>query len=620
MKLLDKVNSPGDLKRLKIEHLTPLAAEIRQFMLAAVSQTGGHLASNLGVVELTIALHYCLNSPQDKIVWDVGHQSYPHKILTGRKSQFDTLRQCGGLSGYIKSSESPHDAFDVGHSSTSLSAALGMAISRDLQGATNKVAAVIGDGSLTSGLALEGLNNIGRSDTDIMVFLNDNQMSISENVGALSRYLNDLRSAPTYISAKRDVRNFLKNLPIAGKFTENFIEKTKNQLKYLLLPGILFQELGFKYYGPVDGHDIKQLISVVQNVKGISGPVLIHVLTKKGKGYGPAQRQPHKFHGVEPFDLATGRPAATKHEITYTDVFAKKIVELGRRNKKIVAITASMPEGCGLADFKKAFPTRFFDAGIAESHAVTFAAGLAKTGMRPIVPIYSTFLQRAYDQILHDVCIQQLPVVFAIDRAGIVGADGETHQGVFDLSYLAHMPGLTVLAPRDGHELAAMLDWAFGHDGPVAIRYPKAAAGAGDVDNHVPIEHGKWEILEDGKEIALVSVGAMLPVTLEVSKKLKDAGFIPTLINPRFVKPFDAAMMAALRNYSHIFTLEENVFDGGFGQRLSFALQGANVHSFAIPDEFLPTATRNELFALTKLDADSVFKAIMEIINHGKTP
>ena len=619
MKLLDKVNSPKDLKRLKIEQLAPLATEMREFVLASVSQTGGHLASNLGVVELTIALHYCLNSPHDKIVWDVGHQSYPHKILTGRREQFDTLRQMDGLSGYIKSTESPHDAFDVGHSSTSLSAALGMAISRDLHGSGNKVAAIIGDGSLTSGLALEGLNNIGRSDTDIMVFLNDNQMSISENVGALSRYLNDLRSAPTYISVKQDVRKFLKNIPFAGRFTKNFIKKAKSQLKYLLLPGVLFQELGFKYYGPVDGHDIEQLVSVVKNVKEIRGPVLVHVLTKKGKGYGAAMRQPHKFHGVEPFEISTGRPIATKRETTYTDVFSKKIVELGRQNKKIVAITASMSDGCGLTYFKKAFPARFFDVGIAEGHAVTFAAGLAKTGMRPIVSIYSTFLQRAYDQILHDVCIQKLPVVFAIDRAGIVGADGETHQGVFDLSYLAHIPGITVLAPRDGRELEAMLDWAFAHDGPVAIRYPKAAATSIYTDSVKPIELGKWEILEGGGEIALVSVGSMLPIAHDVLQKLKDANFVPTLINSRFVKPLDAGMVAYLHKYDHIFTLEENVYDGGFGQRLSFALQGKKIHPFAIRDEFLPTATREELFTLTGSDANSIFGTIMEIVNHAKT-
>jgi len=592
---------------------------MRQFMLETVSETGGHLASNLGVVELTLALHYCLNSPQDKIVWDVGHQSYPHKILTGRRSQFNTLRQANGLSGYIKSSESLHDAFDVGHSSTSLSAALGMAISRDLQSGSNKVAAVIGDGSLTSGLALEGLNNIGRSDTDIMVFLNDNQMSISENVGALSRYLNDLRSAPTYISAKRDVRKFLKNIPFAGNFTKDFIRKAKGQLKYLLLPGVLFQELGFQYYGPVDGHDIEQLISVVRNIKNIRGPILVHVLTKKGAGYGPAMRHPHKFHGVEPFNLDTGRPTAAKRETTYTDVFSKKIVEMGRQNEKIVAITASMPDGCGLTSFRKAFPSRFFDVGIAESHAVTFAAGLAKTGLRPIVSIYSTFLQRAYDQILHDVCIQKLPVVFAVDRAGLVGADGETHQGVFDLSYLSHIPGMTMLAPRDGNELKAMLDWAFAHVGPVAIRYPKAAADSIYTESIKPIELGKWEILEGGMEIALVSVGSMLPIAHNVWQRLKNAGFSPTLINPRFIKPLDISMTTYLRKYDHIFTFEENVFDGGFGQRLGFALPDKKVHASAIKDDFLPTATREELFVLAKLDADSIFDKIMGIVNDAKT-
>ncbi|MCL2573216.1 MAG: 1-deoxy-D-xylulose-5-phosphate synthase [Defluviitaleaceae bacterium] len=622
MNLINKVNSPRDLKRLKIEQLTPLAEEIRKLILTTVSQTGGHLASNLGVVELAIALHYCLSSPQDKIVWDVGHQCYPHKILTGRAAEFNTLRKYEGLSGYIKSSESPHDSFDVGHSSTSLSAALGMAIGRDLQGSSSKVAAVIGDGSLTSGLALEGLNNIGRSDTDIMVFLNDNQMSISENVGALSRYLNDLRSAPSYISAKRDAKRFLGGIPFAGRFTRNFIEKTKNQLKYLLLPGVLFQELGFKYYGPVDGHDLEQLISVVRNVKNISGPVLVHVITKKGKGYSLAQKYPHKFHGVEPFDIKTGRAKIAKSEPTFTDVFSKKIVDLARENEKIVAITASMPDGCGLSDFKKHFPERFFDVGIAESHATTFAAGLAKTGMKPIICIYSTFLQRSYDQILHDVCIQKLPVVLAIDRAGVVPADGETHQGVFDLSYLSHIPNLTILAPRDGAELDGMLDWAFVHDGPVAIRYPKAIASSPYSCDISPIEYGKSETLVSGEHMALVAVGSMLSTISDVAQELERKGITPTVtvINPRFIKPLDTKMITDLHKYDHIFTFEENVYNGGFGQALRYAMGGKMVHSFAVGDEFLPTATREELLALSGLDTKSIINKILETIGDGKTP
>ncbi|MCL2397139.1 MAG: 1-deoxy-D-xylulose-5-phosphate synthase [Defluviitaleaceae bacterium] len=622
MRYLDKINSPRDLKRLQMPQLPVVAEEIREFLVNSVSKTGGHLASNLGVVELTLALHYCLNSPDDKILWDVGHQSYPHKILTGRRDEFDTLRQFGGLSGFTKSTESPHDVFDVGHSSTSLSAAHGLAISRDLLGQRNKVVAVIGDGSLTSGLALEGLNNIGRSDTDLTVILNDNQMSISENVGALSRYLNDLRSAPSYINVKGAVRGFLQNIPIVGKGTGSFLEKTKTHLKYLLIPGVLFQELGFKYYGPVDGHNLEQLVGVMQNVKEIKGPVLVHVRTKKGMGYVPAERQPAKFHGIGPFDAATGavKPAA---KATYTDVFANKIVELGQANDKIVAITASMPTGCGLASFKKNFPHRFFDVGIAEGHAVTFAAGLAKGGLRPVVAIYSTFLQRAYDQILHDVCIQKLPVVFMLDRAGVVPGDGETHQGIFDLSYLTHMPNLTVLAPANAAEFGAMLDFAMHHNGPVAIRYPKDTASSFISSNPSPIRLGESETLVNGEKIAIIAVGSMVDAANLVCERLCADGYAPTLINPRFIKPLDIGMVTDLAKYSHIFTIEENVHAGGFGQSLHAALRNKGIttprlHPFAIDDDFPPIGTRDELLALVGLDADSIYTKIAESVSHDE--
>ena len=620
MRYLDKIDSPVVLKRLNINQLKVVAREIREFMIQSVASTGGHLASNLGVVELTIALHYCLDSPKDKILWDVGHQGYPHKILTGRKDMFDTLRQFGGLSGFIKSGESPHDAFDVGHSSTSLSAAHGLAASRDLLGQSHNVVVVIGDGSLTSGLALEGLNNIGRSDTNLIVILNDNQMSISENVGALSRYLNDLRSAPTYISAKKDVAEFLQGFPVAGKFTRSFIEKAKGQLKYLLLQGALFEELGFKYYGPYDGHNLERLIGVINNAKKIGRPVLVHVRTEKGRGYEPARRRPDKFHGVEAFEVRTGVPKKASTNITYTDVFSKKIVEIAQKNDKIVAITAAMPGGTGLAEFKKRFPNRFFDVAIAESHAVTFAAGLAKGGLRPVVAIYSTFLQRAYDQILHDVCIQKLPVVFAIDRAGIVGADGETHQGIFDLSYLSHMPNMTVCAPSDVSELNAMLDFATCHDGPVAIRYPKDTVIDDETQKPTEITIGDWNIIKNGEKIAIVAVGAMRHTASLVYEKLLERGHSAALINPLFVKPISPGMIEFLRNFAYVFTLEDNVYSGGFGQGiqtalLDFAVSSQKFHAFAIDDCFPQIGSRSELFADLQLDAESVFNTIMVKIN-----
>jgi len=607
MGYLSKIHSPHQLKQLSFAQMEALAGEIRSQIIHTVSHNGGHLASNLGVVELTIALHYCLNSPKDKLVWDVGHQSYPHKILTGRAGDFNTIRQFGGMSGFIKSDESPHDSFDVGHSSTSISAALGMAKARDLLGQKHKVAAVIGDGSLTSGLALEGLNNAGRADCGLIVVLNDNKMSISENVGALSRHLSDLRSAPHYISAKDDVNKFLQSMPFCGKWAKNFIETAKTQLKYLLLPGVLFEELGFKYYGPIDGHDLGQLIGMFENVKSINRPVLVHVRTEKGKGYEPAMRRPMKFHGVEPFDKKTGKPLNTQNHPTYTDVFAKKILELGRANCKIVAVTASMPDGTGLAGFKKHLPKRFFDVGIAEGHAVTFAAGMAKSGLRPIVAVYSTFLQRAYDQILHDVCIQKLPVVFAIDRAGIVGGDGATHQGVFDLSYLAHMPNMTVCAPTSADELEQMLDFAFAHNGPVAIRFPKDTVGC------ILPKH------DDG-DIAIVAVGAMYETAHAVCDKLSAIGISCRLIKPLFVKPLYSVVLEKLAKYSHVFTLEDNVLSGGFGQRLHFEMQQRGIapkvfRAFGVPDKFLPTGTRQELFRFLKLDAESIFEQITEIIN-----
>jgi len=620
MNYLNTINSPKNLKTMPHEHLRGLAKEIRHFLVRSISKTGGHLAPNLGVVELAIALHYCLDTPNDRIVWDVGHQSYVHKLLTGRRDEFVQLRKFGGMSGFPKASESPYDSFDTGHSSTSISAAYGLAVSRDLLGQSHKVVAVIGDGSMSGGLAYEGLNNVGRSKSNMMIILNDNQMSISKNVGALSKYLNNLRVNESYNDAKKEVRRLLKGVPVAGKPTKRFITKAKARLKYMLLPGALFEHMGFKYYGPVDGNNLHAMIDLLQKVKQIEGPVLIHVRTKKGKGYAPAEAEPAMFHGVEPFHPATGKLKA-EPKTTYSDIFGKKMISLGHANKKIAAITASMPNGTGLAGFAQVFPKQFFDVGIAESHAVTFAAGLAKNGLIPVVAIYSSFLQRAYDQILHDVCIQNLPVVFAIDRAGFVGGDGETHQGLFDLSYLAHMPNMTILAPANAQELEAMLEFAVNLGSPCAVRYPREAADFKALAKPTPIEFGKWNVLEDGEDIAILPIGAMSAVGREVFEMLKNEGLRPTLINPRFVKPINAACAVLLRNYRHVFVLEENVTAGGFGSMLRDALTAQKiyipiVHSFAAPDKFIPQGSRAELLQMLGLSAPSIYDRITEILNY----
>ncbi|MCL2855328.1 MAG: 1-deoxy-D-xylulose-5-phosphate synthase [Defluviitaleaceae bacterium] len=617
MRYLDKINGPADLRGLKITQLNALAAEMRDFLVRSVSKTGGHLASNLGVVEIAIALHFCLNSPMDKIVWDVGHQCYPHKILTGRRDKFETLRQLDGLSGFIKSDESPHDAFDVGHSSTSLSVAHGMAVSRDLLGQNHKVVAVVGDGAITSGLALEGMNNIGRSPADLLVVLNDNNMSISENVGALSGYLDGIRTSPSYIGAKRGVQSFLEGVPAIGKLAEKTIHNTKTKLKYLLQTGILFEELGFKYYGPIDGHNLAQVIEVLKNIQQVGGPVLLHVVTQKGKGYAPAERESARFHGVEPFDVKTGKPLNAAKKTTFTDNFGKKMVEIGMQDERVVAITAAMPAGTGLTGFAKGFPKRFFDVAIAEGHAVTFAASMAKSGLRPVVAIYSTFLQRAYDQVIHDVCIQNLPVVFALDRAGIVPGDGETHQGIFDISYLSHMPNMTVLAPRNGAELSAMMDFAIELNAPVAIRYPKDADSELYADALATLRFGEWEILEKGENVAIIALGAMVDKGAKVAQRLG-----ATLINPRFANNLKDDQIEELANYTHIFTMEENVLQGGFGQYFATRLKvlgvtAPKVYHFAITGGFPPQGTRQEIFNKLELDGDSMYKKCLEIVQGG---
>ncbi len=618
MRFLDKVNSPEQLKKLTIPCLLLYAEEVRKFLISSVSQTGGHLASNLGVVELTIALHYCFNTPKDKLVFDVGHQAYVHKLITGRLEKFSQLRQLDGMSGFPKTSESEHDSFDVGHSSTSISAALGLCIGRDLNGSDEKVAAIIGDGSLTGGLAYEGLNNAGRANTDILVILNDNEMSISRNVGALSNCLNAIRTAPNYLSAKADIKGFLNGIPIVGEGLGKIVERFKTIVRYSLVSGVFFEELGFRYIGPIDGHNIKELIEVLNKVKKLKGPVLLHVYTKKGKGYSLAENYPEKFHGVEPFNVETGEMKKSSEE-TYSSAFGKELCRLAEENKKIVAITAAMTGGTGLSGFQAAYPKRLFDVGIAEGHAVTFAAGLAKQGLIPVFAVYSTFLQRGYDQIIHDVCLQGLHVIFAIDRAGIVGADGETHQGTFDLSYLSHIPNLTILSPKNTEELKLMLQFAVSHKGPIAIRYPRG--GSENSLHSKPIMLGVAEEIESGKEIAIVSVGAMMDTGLEVYKKLKADGKNPSLINARFIKPIDNGLATRLRDFDYVFVLEDNLANGGYGSLLlkemaeADCLKNTRLHIFAFPQKFIPQGTRSQLFERNGLSPMAIYEKIKEIVD-----
>ena len=608
MKFIDKVHSPADLQGMSTRALSAYANEARKLLVRSVAKTGGHLSSNLGVADLTVALHFCFNGAEDRIVWDVGHQTYVHKLITGRKERFGTLRQLNGLSGFPKPNESAHDAFGTGHSSTSVSAAYGMAVARDLQNQKHNVVAVIGDGALTGGLAYEAMNNAGRSGRKLVVVLNDNQMSISENVGALSRHLNEIRTAPEYLGVKRGVNKLLDRVPVVGKGVGRLIERAKDGLKYLLVPGVLFEEMGFTYIGPVDGHNMAELVSVFQRVRQMDGPVLVHVYTKKGKGYENAEDFPEDFHGVDSFDVRTGKPLRAPSGQSFGDIAGETLCALARADERVLAVTAAMPIGTGLCGFREEFPSRFFDVGIAEAHAVTFAAGLAKAGMRPVVAVYSTFLQRAYDQILHDVCIQNLPVTFAIDRAGIVGADGETHQGLFDLSYLSHIPNMTILAPKDGSELADMLRFAVSLNAPAAVRYPRGTADVPEAS--APIAYGKAEILREGADIAVVFVGSMYAAACALADDLAAKGHNPLLVNARFVKPIDGALVTRLSGFRHVFTLEENVAAGGFGaalrEKLAACDSAAKLTCFAFPDAFVPQGTREELLRLYGLDAEAV--------------
>lgn len=564
--LLDDIQQVNDIKKISPEDYAALAEEIRAFIINSVSVTGGHLASNLGVVELTMALHLCLDLPKDKLIWDVGHQAYTHKILTGRKDDFGGLRTFGGLSGFPKQKESDCDAFDTGHSSTSISAALGYAKARDLAGEDYKVVAVIGDGSMTGGMAYEAMNNAGRLDSNLIIVLNDNKMSISENVGGFSKHLNDLRMRQSYTNFKDDLETALKRIPHIGDSVAKSVKRSKDSIKQLLMSGGLFETLGLDYLGPIDGHDMDQLIRGIMVVKRSRRPIVLHVITQKGRGYAPAEHHPSDFHGVGKFDVPTGDISSQSGQ-SYTDVFAMSLNRLAKNDEKIVAITAAMPDGTGLSKFAKKYPKRFFDVGIAEGHAVTFAAGLAAGGMKPYVAVYSSFLQRGFDQIIHDVCIQKLPVVFCIDRAGLVGADGETHQGILDLSYLNMMPNMTICAPKNKYEFYDMLKFSQSFDGPIAIRYPRGQAYDGLKAYRPAIALGQGEVLAEGKEIAILAVGSMVRTAMEVRDILAQDGLDITVVNARFVKPLDKALLMKLKDtHRMIVTMEENMLNGGFGQ------------------------------------------------------
>lgn len=609
---LEQISKENDIKNIAEEDRLALAEEIRQFLIEKISVTGGHLGSNLGTVELTMALHLALNLPEDKIIWDVGHQSYTHKLLTGRKEGFDCLRQFHGMSGFPKRKESECDAFDTGHSSTSVSAGLGLVKARDIQGGNNTIVAVIGDGSLTGGMAYEAMNNAAKLDTNYIIILNDNNMSISENVGGVSKYLNNIRTATGYQDLKEGISNALRKAP----GLVNRIRRAKSSFKQLVIPGMFFEDMGLTYLGPVDGHNINGLIRVINEAKRVKGAVLIHAITQKGKGFSPAERHPARFHGAEPFDIETGLPANPRTVSNYTDVFSTVMCKLGQKNDKVVAITAAMPDGTGLKRFRNMYPERFFDVGIAEEHAVTFAAGLAAGGLKPVVAVYSSFLQRAYDQIVHDVCIQNLPVIFAIDRAGLVGSDGETHQGIFDFTYLSGIPNMTICAPKNKWELSDMMKFAVSLDAPIAIRYPRGEAYGGLEKYREVIAFGKAEWIYRESEIALFAIGSMVKTAEEVREKLKVKGYNVSLINARFVKPIDReAVCDACSDHKLIVTMEENVACGGYGEKvLSCIKEHAKDNDYlniSIPDAYIEHGNVSLLKKEIGLDADSIVERIL---------
>lgn len=615
--VLDQIQNVNDIKNLTEEEIDILQDEIRTFLVESIAKTGGHLASNLGVIELTMALHLSFDLTKDKIVWDVGHQSYTHKILTGRKDGFEHLREYGGMSGFPKTEECEADSFNTGHSSTSISAGLGLAEAREITGQDYFVISVIGDGALTGGMAFEALNNASRMKTNFIIVLNDNNMSISENVGGLSKYLNDFRTADAYMDLKDGVVNSLSKIPVYGDRIVRKIRNAKSGIKQLFVPGMFFEEMGITYLGPVDGSNIKAMRRAFAEAKRVRGPVLVHVLTKKGNGYVPAERHPARFHGTAPFDIETGVPLHKQSKAHYTDVFSTVMKKMGEREPKLVAITAAMTDGTGLKRFRNLYPERFFDVGIAEEHAVTFAAGMAKSGLKPVFAVYSSFLQRAYDQILHDVCLQNLPVVFAIDRAGLVGKDGATHQGIFDLSYLATIPNLTIMAPKNKWELSDMLKFAIAADTPMAIRYPRGDACDLWKEKRAPIESGKAEVLCEGTEVALFAIGSMVETAWKVMEKLQERGISATVVNARFAAPLDKECICGLaQKHRLLVTLEENVASGGMGEHVAALLMEEQSRikllRIAVPDMFVEHGDVDTLYRVLGMDADTVTNRICE--------
>nr|WP_068785399.1 1-deoxy-D-xylulose-5-phosphate synthase [Paenibacillus phocaensis] len=619
--LLSQIHEPADLKNLSLEQLTPLAEEIRQFLIEKLSVTGGHLASNLGVVELTIALHYCYNSPQDKFIFDVGHQAYVHKILTGRMDQFDTLRKLHGLCGFVKRSESEHDVWEAGHSSTSLSAAMGMALARDLKGESNRVIAVIGDGALTGGMAFEALNHIGHEKKDLMVILNDNEMSIAPNVGALHNYLTKIRSDRNYLRAKDEVEQLLKKIPAIGGKVAKTVERVKDSLKYLMVSGVLFEELGFKYLGPVDGHDLPGLIDSFKQANNVSGPVLVHVLTTKGKGYTPAEQDSYKWHGITPYKIESGQLLKAVGNPMYTEVFGQTLIELAEQDERIVAVTPAMPGGSGLIKFGERFPGRMIDVGIAEQHAATMCAAMAMEGMKPVYAVYSTFMQRAYDQIVHDICRHNANVMFAIDRAGFVGADGETHQGVYDIAFMRHIPNLVLMMPKDENELRHMMKTALEYnDGPIAYRYPRINVPGVPLDKElVPIPIGTWEMLREGDSVTIIAVGPMVQVAEAAAEMLKREGVSAAVVNARFLKPLDGDMLDRLAEGSgKMIVLEEASQAGGLGSAIlehyaERGIHGLDIHLMGIPDRFIEHGSIKEQLEEVGLTAENVVLEVQKL-------
>ena len=614
--ILDSIQKENDIQKIDNKDLPQLAQEIRTFLIEKISENGGHLGSNLGVVELTMAMHLSFHLPEDKMIWDVGHQSYTHKLLTGRKDGFDTLRKYGGMSGFPKRKESACDAFDTGHSSTSISAGLGYAMASQLKGDNNYVVSVIGDGSLTGGMAWEALNNASRLKRNFIIVLNDNNMSIAENVGGFSEYLNQVRTREGYQNLKAGVENTLSRLPGRGEQLIRGIRKTKNSIKQFFVPGMLFEEMSLTYLGPYDGHNIDQLMRAFKEAKQVNGAVVLHVCTQKGQGYEPAMRHPARFHGAEPFVIETGLPKKKRIKANYTDIFSTVMRKMGDREPDVVAVTAAMPDGTGLKRFHNMFPDRFFDVGIAEQHAVTFAAGLAAAGLKPVVAVYSSFLQRAYDQVIHDVCIQNLHVIFAIDRAGLVGSDGETHQGIFDLSYLSSIPNMTVMAPKNKWELSDMMKFAVRYDGPIALRYPRGEAYDGLSRFRLPIEYGKWETIYDENEIALLAVGSMVKTAVEVRDRLRQMGYGCTLVNARFVKPLDQEAIRTLQaEHQLLVTMEENVKSGGFGEAVLEYLNEIKSQTramvIALPDDYVEHGNVDLLKQECGIDAESIIKKIV---------